>query len=153
MLSPKKIEWPWQTIHFYLLHLINLVNCQCQRKHDFFFWGKYLFVQSFGNGQSCTNQDCQLLLYQSIVRGIQYFLSLVVFCGFMYNRDLCHLGIVNYTFHLSKDKIQYWYDHSFAHRTSLYNQTLIHCRFNMSRKLDKTPRKFRGICWLDIILL
>ena len=74
-----------------------------------------------------------------VTRGIQYFLSLIVFCGQVYNWDVFHLGIANYTFYLSKDKIQYWYDHFFAHRTKLHNRTLIHCRFNMSRKQDKSP--------------
>ena len=78
------------------------------------------------------------------------FLSLMVFFGLMYNWDLFHLDIVNYTFYLSKDKIQFRYDHLFAHRTGLHNHTLIHCCFNMSRKQDKSPSKFGGICWLDI---
>ena len=99
-----------------------------------------------------------------ITRGIQYFLSLIVFCGLMYIWDLFHLGIVNYTFYLSKGKIQYRYDHLFAHRTNLHNHTLIHCRFNMSRKPDKShcrfnisrkpdksPGEFGGLCWFDII--
>ena len=87
-------------------------------------------------------------------RGIQYFfLSLMFFCGLMYIWDLYHLCIVHYTFYLSKDKIQYWYGHLCAHRTSLHNHTLIHCRFNMSRKQDKCPGKFGGICWPDIIWL
>ena len=55
--------------------------------------------------------------------------------------------MVNYTFYLSKDKIQYRYDHLFAHRTSLHNHTLIHCRFNMTRKQDKSPGKFGENEW------
>ena len=71
-------------------------------------------------------------------RGIQYFfLSLMGFCGLMYNWDFFHLGIFNYTFYLSKDQIQYRYDHLFPHCTSLHNHNLIHCCFNMSRYHDK----------------
>ena len=44
--------------------------------------------------------------------------------------------MVKFTFYLSKDKIQYRHDHLFAHRTRLHNHTMIHCRFNMSRKQD-----------------
>ena len=79
-------------------------------------------------------------------RGIQYFLSLVLFCGLMYNLDLFYLGIINYTFYLSKDKILYRYDHLFAHLMSLHNLTLIHCGFNMSWKQDKSPGNSEGIC-------
>ena len=77
----------------------------------------------------------------------------MVFYVLMLNLDLFHLGIVYYTFYLSKDKIQYRYDHLFAHRTSLNNPNRIHCRFNMSRKQDKSPGEFGGIFWLDIIWL
>ena len=55
-----------------------------------------------------------------------------------------HLGIVNYTFYLSKGKIPYRYDHLFAYRTSLHDHTLIHCCFNMNRKPNKSPGKFGG---------
>ena len=75
------------------------------------------------------------------IRGaFRIFLSLIVFCGLMHNLDKIHLGIVNYTFYLSKDKIpyRYMYDNLFAHRKSLHKHTLIHCRFNMSRKQDKS---------------
>ena len=75
----------------------------------------------------------------SYTRSIQYFWPLVIFCGLMYNWVLFHLGIVNYTFYLSKTKIQYRYNHLFTHLTSLHYHTLIHCCFNMSRKQDKIP--------------
>ena len=68
----------------------------------------------------------------------------MVFCGLMYNWDLFDLGIVKYDFYLSKEKIQYRYDHLFAHRKSSNNHTLIHCRLNMSRKQNKSPGKFGG---------
>ena len=40
-------------------------------------------------------------------RGVQYFLFLIVFHRFMYTWDLCHLDIINFTFYLTFDKIQY----------------------------------------------
>ena len=62
----------------------------------------------------------------------------------MYNEDLFHLCKVSYTFYLFKDKIQYRYDHLFAHRPSLHNHTLINCRFNMDRKQNKCPADSGG---------
>ena len=62
----------------------------------------------------------------------------------MYDSDLFHLGIVNCIFYLPKDEIQYRYDHWFVHRTSLHNHTLIHCRFNVSRKQNKCPGNSGG---------
>ena len=52
-------------------------------------------------------------------------------CSMETTRGLFHLGIVKYTFYLSKDivKIQYRYDHLFA-------DTLL---FNISRKQENTP--------------
>ena len=83
-----------------------------------------------------------------------FFLPLVVFRGLMYNWNLFHLATVNYTFYLSKDKIQYRYDLLFAHRANLNNHTLIHYRFNMSRKQNKCLGNWGGVIyWLDIIWL
>ena len=114
---------------------------------------------------SCTKID---LSAYSIIRRIKIIQNYIypyhirgafsIFCPWWFSADwciwdLCHLGIVNYNFCLSKDKIQYRYDHLFAHRMRLHNQTLIHCRFNVSRKQDKSPGKYGGICWLDIVWL
>ena len=62
----------------------------------------------------------------------------------MYNYDLFNIGIVNYTFYLSTDKIKYRYDHLFAHHMSLHNHTLIHCRCNVNRKQNKCPGNSGG---------
>ena len=71
----------------------------------------------------------------------------------LYNWYLFHLGIVNYTFYLSKGKIPYRYDHLFAYRTSLHDHTLIHCRFNTNRKPNRSPGKFGGIFWLHYLVV
>ena len=103
--------------------------------------------------RNLENKALQNIFQPKYMRGIQYLLSLIVFCGLMYNSDLFRLGRVYYSFYLSKHKIQYRYNHLFANRMGLNNSTLIHCRFNMNRKQNKSPDKFRGICWLDIFWL
>ena len=47
--------------------------------------------------------------------GHSVFLSLMIVYIFMFTRDLFHFNIVNCTFNLTKDKIQYRYDNLFAH--------------------------------------
>ena len=56
----------------------------------------------------------------------------------MYNWDSFYFkSLLNCTFYLTKDKIQYQYDHLFAHRTDFHNHTLTNGCVNMNRKQYK----------------
>ena len=127
--------WNCNVFIFFLIDLTERLGC-CLYKYRYFASVKMSENHFFQSWRTCISTPFfKTIVYST--RGIQYFLSVVVFCELMYNCDLFHLDMVNCAFYLSKDKIQYQYDHLFAHCTSLHNHTLIHCRFNMSRKQDK----------------
>ena len=59
----------------------------------------------------------------------------------MYNWELFHLDIDNYTFYQSEVKIQYRYDPLFAHRTSLHNMP----KYTALLKWDESRTKILAI--------
>ena len=123
-------------------HIVpNLINenlYQIVRKFFLFLIGTSLYLTKKWKFSIVLSLSLLLPPFIIYTRDIQYFCPWWCFANWCIIQ-ICCTSVKLFIPFVSEDKIQYRYDHLFAHRMSLHKHTLMHCCFNMRRKQDKNP--------------